>query len=322
MSTYHMGAYKIVYNSDNSADKRAAEDLQKYVKIKATTTLELVPFTETDGLERCIVVGKIPGRLSRNLEYGECLVYGEDKTVYVEGKGICGLESGVSYLAAFLADRLLQVKEDMSSEAVAKAWEKALSELSYTDKIQERGAYEADSSAFLPCYRHSYTLPAEEISYDSKVKRINDPGDRSMVIAHRGEHIYYPENSLESMISAWKCGADSVETDVRWTRDGIGICMHDDTLTRTTDVLQKKGSNGLPDSELIADWTFEQIRQLRMLDAYGETTPSWCLLWKRCFLPVTIRYLYIWIRHSIMKRIFSPLWKNTESTNVCICVIT
>lgn len=55
------------------------------------------------------------------------------------------------------------------------------------------------------------------------------------VIAHRGEHIRHAENSIAAIQSAAALGADYAELDVRTTRDGILVLMHDGTVDRTTD---------------------------------------------------------------------------------------
>lgn len=55
------------------------------------------------------------------------------------------------------------------------------------------------------------------------------------VIAHRGFACCYPENTLEAIDAAIEAGADAVELDVRLTRDGVPILMHDDSIGRTTD---------------------------------------------------------------------------------------
>jgi glycerophosphoryl diester phosphodiesterase len=62
------------------------------------------------------------------------------------------------------------------------------------------------------------------------------PGVRGMeIIAHRGAMKLAPENTLASQRLAYELGADYVEVDVRITRDGIPVNMHDPTLDRTTD---------------------------------------------------------------------------------------
>jgi glycerophosphoryl diester phosphodiesterase len=54
-----------------------------------------------------------------------------------------------------------------------------------------------------------------------------------LVIGHRTCAGHAPENSLEGIARAAQLGADAVEIDVRLTRDGLPILMHDRTLRRT-----------------------------------------------------------------------------------------
>ena len=58
---------------------------------------------------------------------------------------------------------------------------------------------------------------------------------RPVVIAHRGARSLAPENTLAAARKAFELGADLWETDVRASRDGVLILMHDDDLRRTTD---------------------------------------------------------------------------------------
>ncbi len=54
-------------------------------------------------------------------------------------------------------------------------------------------------------------------------------------IAHRGASFFEPENTLRALKRAVEMGADMVEVDVRLSRDGELVVMHDPTLDRTTD---------------------------------------------------------------------------------------
>ena len=54
------------------------------------------------------------------------------------------------------------------------------------------------------------------------------------IIAHRGASGYVLENSRQALELAWRQGADRVEIDVRATRDGKLLVLHDPTLNRTT----------------------------------------------------------------------------------------
>lgn len=59
--------------------------------------------------------------------------------------------------------------------------------------------------------------------------------DLPQVIGHRGAAAHAPENTLASIRAARELGASWVEFDVKLTREGIPILMHDDRLERTTD---------------------------------------------------------------------------------------
>ena len=95
---------------------------------------------------------------------------------------------------------------------------------------------------------------------------------RFAVFAHRGDMSHYPENSLPGVIAAIMSGADSVEVDYRYTKDFVPVLMHDGNLNRTTDWADKAGKNGLPTSMVISDWTYDELRQLNLLDYYGNVT--------------------------------------------------
>ena len=55
------------------------------------------------------------------------------------------------------------------------------------------------------------------------------------VMAHRGNLVHCPENTLASFRRAIDDGADLIETDVHVTADGHFVCIHDSTVDRTTD---------------------------------------------------------------------------------------
>lgn len=51
-------------------------------------------------------------------------------------------------------------------------------------------------------------------------------------VAHRGHPYRARENTLDSLRTALDAGADAVETDVRLTRDGVPVLLHDASLKR------------------------------------------------------------------------------------------
>jgi len=84
-----------------------------------------------------------------------------------------------------------------------------------------------------------------------------DP-DARIVIAHRGNSAFAPENTIESLRQALELGADAVEFDVRVTRDGVPVLLHDPTLDRTT-----SGRGQLADVSLGEVRTLDASRGLR-----------------------------------------------------------
>ncbi|MGJ5891604.1 glycerophosphodiester phosphodiesterase [Streptomyces niveiscabiei] len=61
-------------------------------------------------------------------------------------------------------------------------------------------------------------------------------------VAHRGDPYRFRENTLDSLRSALSRGADVVEIDVRLTRDGVPVLLHDETLGRLWEVDRPLGS--------------------------------------------------------------------------------
>lgn len=54
------------------------------------------------------------------------------------------------------------------------------------------------------------------------------------VVAHRGATADAPEHTLAAYRQAAAVGADAVECDVRMTRDGVLVCVHDRQIKRTS----------------------------------------------------------------------------------------
>jgi len=63
-----------------------------------------------------------------------------------------------------------------------------------------------------------------------------DAAAGAFLVAHRGASAYAPEHTLAAYRLAMEQGADYVEQDLTLTKDGVLLCLHDDTLERTTDV--------------------------------------------------------------------------------------
>ena len=58
---------------------------------------------------------------------------------------------------------------------------------------------------------------------------------RPLVVAHRGSSAAHAEHTLAAYELALAEGADSLECDVRLTRDGVLVCVHDRRIDRVSD---------------------------------------------------------------------------------------
>jgi glycerophosphoryl diester phosphodiesterase len=85
-------------------------------------------------------------------------------------------------------------------------------------------------------------------------------GGHPFVVAHRGASAHRPEHTVAAYELALAEGADGVECDVRLTRDGHLVCMHDRKVDRT--------SNG---TGLVSEMTLAQLREFD----YGATHPTY-----------------------------------------------
>lgn len=108
-----------------------------------------------------------------------------------------------------------------------------------------------------------------------------------MLIAHRGASAYAPEHTLPAYELAIAQRADFVEPDLAVSSDGQLVCLHDDTLERTTNVamvfperhagtMNSRGSR----SWLANDFTLAELKTLdagSWFDAKyaGARIPSW-----------------------------------------------
>jgi glycerophosphoryl diester phosphodiesterase len=105
-------------------------------------------------------------------------------------------------------------------------------------------------------------------------------------IAHRGASAYAPEHTLAAYRLALAQNADYVEQDLAVTRDGVLICLHDDSLERTTNVEEIFPARATVDPAtgrrqwLAVDFTLAEIKQLDAGSWFdpkfaGERVPTW-----------------------------------------------
>lgn len=92
------------------------------------------------------------------------------------------------------------------------------------------------------------------VLYAQSVNLLKNLNQKSMhIAAHRGGHLSYPENSIPAIEEAIRLGASVVELDVRATKDGVLVLLHDKTLNRTT--------NGVGE---VGQQTYAEIQKIRL----------------------------------------------------------
>lgn len=62
--------------------------------------------------------------------------------------------------------------------------------------------------------------------------------EKKQFIAHRGYAKHYPENTLTAATAAIRAGAEYIEVDVQFSKDGLAIIYHDDNLLRVSNIDQ------------------------------------------------------------------------------------
>lgn len=76
-------------------------------------------------------------------------------------------------------------------------------------------------------------------------------GSRITIGGHRGDRKNFPENTIPAFAAMIEMGADAIETDVRMTKDGHLVLIHDRDVKRTT--------NG---EGFVDQMTLEEIKKL------------------------------------------------------------
>lgn len=82
-----------------------------------------------------------------------------------------------------------------------------------------------------------------------------------LLVSHRADWRNAPENSLQAIHNCIEMGVDMVEIDLKKTKDGHLILMHDKTIDRTTT------GKGKPE-----DYTLQEIKRLSLKNGAGHKT--------------------------------------------------
>lgn len=131
------------------------------------------------------------------------------------------------------------------------------------------------------------------------------------LIAHRGEALCYPENSLPAIAAALEAGACYVEVDVQMSADGVPVLFHDTDLQR---LCSAPGT--------LADYSLPQLERLRASEPgrFGErfrdvTIPTLVAaaalmaVWQRAvlFVEVKTEAFTAFDRETVFRRVAAAL---------------
>lgn len=94
------------------------------------------------------------------------------------------------------------------------------------------------------------------------LKNFNKPAKENvMIVSHRGDWRNAPENSIQAFQNCIDMGVDMVELDLKKTKDGVLVLMHDKKIDRTMN------GKGFPEN-----YTLDSLKMLRLKNGVGCKT--------------------------------------------------
>ena len=82
--------------------------------------------------------------------------------------------------------------------------------------------------------------------------------NKKLIVAHRGARSIRPENTMSAFKEAMK-NSDFIELDVAFSKDGVPVIIHDNTLERTSNVKEFKE---FKKPYRVRDYTYKQLLKL------------------------------------------------------------
>ena len=155
----------------------------------------------------------------------------------------------------------LDARPDMHKLITINSW----NEWTETSYLQPDDVY---GYGYLDAVKHVFGpkshLPEAANKAEAVAAALKDPDSKYMVVvAHRGDWRNYPENSLPAIESVIRMGVDMMELDLKKTKDGVLVLMHDGTLDRTTTGHGK-----------VSDYTYEEILRFNLKRGHGIDIPG------------------------------------------------
>lgn len=115
------------------------------------------------------------------------------------------------------------------------------------------------------CMSCNTDVPKEQVKTVSSIltELYSPESDYVMICAHRGNIGEYPENSIQGLKECISTGIDIIEIDLKETKDGHIIIMHDDTLGRST-----------TGSGRVSELNLSEIKKESLKLGSGEVAPT------------------------------------------------
>lgn len=150
----------------------------------------------------------------------------------------------------------------VEAEIGSEAWDQRLRRSKFwpnADFATRRGKIMLQDHGSQVWFRKLVLVPLRSDEADALAKRERDRAKAArsvkQLVAHRGASQERPENTLAALERAMQVKATAAEVDVRMSRDGALVLLHDDSLDRTTD-----GAGP------VSEWS---LAELKRLDAGG-----------------------------------------------------
>ena len=100
-----------------------------------------------------------------------------------------------------------------------------------------------------------YNPTASETAVQKENRIVTNLSKKINVTCHRGYNRLAPENSIAAFRLAKEYGYNTVETDIRFTKDGVPVILHDSTINR---VARNLDGTEITEPIKIADITYEE----------------------------------------------------------------
>lgn len=135
--------------------------------------------------------------------------------------------------------------------------------------------------------------------------------NKLVVIAHRGNHVNAAENTLLAIQKAIDAGADYVEIDLRTTKDGVQVLMHDGSVNKMTD---GKGN--------INEMMWDDLKRLKVasknhLDWPSQSIPTFRDVLKLCKGKINI---YLDFKDADVKKTYNEIKKAGMRNEVVVYI--